>query len=86
MEIENDVVEGHIFLDIIKCIHKFVNLINSGMTDSSYAYFLVFIRNSIQFSHSVVSDSLQPHESQHARPPCPSPTPGAHSDLRPSSQ
>ena len=30
---------------------------------------------SVQFSHSVVSDSLQPHESQHARPPCPSPTP-----------
>ena len=41
---------------------------------------------SVQFSHSVVSDSLQPHESQHARPPCPSPTPGVHSDLRPSSQ
>ena len=33
-----------------------------------------------QFSHSVVSDSLQPHESQHARPPCPSPTLGVHSD------
>ena len=31
-----------------------------------------------QFSRSVVSDSLQPHESQHARPPCPSPTPGAY--------
>ena len=39
-----------------------------------------------QFSRSVVSDSLRPHESQHARPPCPSPTPGVHSDLRPSSQ
>ena len=38
---------------------------------------------SVQFSHSVVSDSLQPHESQHARPPCPSPTPGVHSDSRP---
>ena len=34
--------------------------------------------SSVQFSHSVVSDSLQPHESQHARPPCPSPTPGVH--------
>ena len=33
-----------------------------------------------QFSRSVVSDSLQPHEPQHARPPCPSPTPGVHSD------
>ena len=35
---------------------------------------------SVQFSHSVVSDSLWPHESQHARPPCPSPTPGVHSN------
>ena len=41
---------------------------------------------SVQFSHSVMSDSLQPHESQHARPPCPSPTPGVHSDSGPSSQ
>ena len=39
-----------------------------------------------QFSHSVMSISLQPHESQHARPPYPSPTPGVHSDSRPSSQ
>ena len=38
-----------------------------------------------QFSHSVVPDSLWPHESQHARPPCPSPTPGVHSDSHPSS-
>ena len=33
---------------------------------------------SVQFSCSVVPDSLRPHESQHARPPCPSPTPGIH--------
>jgi len=39
-----------------------------------------------QISHTVVSDSLHPHESQHARPPCPSPTPGVHSDSRPSSR
>ena len=39
--------------------------------------------SSVHFSHSVVSDSLRPHESQHARPPCPSPSPGVHSDLRP---
>jgi len=39
-----------------------------------------------EISRSVVSNSLQPHESQHARPPCPSPTPGVHSDLCPSSQ
>ena len=47
--------------------------------------FLSFI-SSVQFSRSVVSDSLRPHESQHARPPCPSPTPGVHSDSRPLSQ
>ena len=41
---------------------------------------------SVQFSRSVMSDSLWPHESQHARPPCPSPTPGDHSDSRPLSQ
>ena len=39
-----------------------------------------------QFSHLVVSDSLRPHESQHTRPPCPSPTPGVHSDSCPSSR
>ena len=42
--------------------------------------------NSIQFSCSVVSNSLRPHESQHSRPPCPSPTPGVHSNSRPSSR
>ena len=40
----------------------------------------ILFPSSVQFSHSVVSDSLRPHESQHARPPCPSPTPGVHSD------
>ena len=39
--------------------------------------------SSVQFSHSVVSDSLRPHESQHARPPCPSPTPGVYSNSCP---
>ena len=43
-------------------------------------------RYSVQFSHSVMSYSLRPHESQHARPPCPSPTPRVHSDSRPSRQ
>ena len=41
---------------------------------------------SVRFSRSVVSDSLRPHESQHARPSCLSPTPGVHSDSCPSSQ
>ena len=42
--------------------------------------------SSVKFSHSVMSDSLRPHESQHARPPCPSPTPRVHSDSCPLSQ
>ena len=46
-------------------------------------FFNVF--SSVQFSLSVVSDSLRPYESQHARPPCPSPSPRVHSDSRPSS-
>ena len=44
------------------------------------------INLSVQFSRSVVSASLRPHESQHARPPCPTPSPGVHSNSRPSSQ
>ena len=42
--------------------------------------------SSVQFSHSIVTDSLWPHESQPTRPPCPSPTPGIHSDSRLSSR
>ena len=49
-------------------------------------YGSVLLLSSVQFSHSVVSDSLQPCELQHARPPCPSPTPGVHSNSCPSSQ
>ena len=44
------------------------------------------LRLSVQLSRSVVSDSLWPHESQHARPPCPSPAPRGHSNSYPSSQ
>ena len=42
--------------------------------------------NSVQFSRLVVSNSLRPHELQHARPPCPSPTPGVHSNPCPLSR
>ena len=42
------------------------------------AVYLTDMQSSVQFSHSVVSDSLQPHESQHARPPCPSATSGVY--------
>ena len=47
---------------------------------------IAFISLSVQFSHSVVSDSLRPHEPQHTRPPCPSPTPGVYPNSCPLSQ
>ena len=50
------------------------------MRDGELSFALNILRfSSVQFSRSVMSDSLWPHESQHARPPCPSPTPGVHS-------
>ena len=49
-------------------------------------YFRSIFFSSVQFSRSVVSHSLWPHESQHARPPCPSPTLGVYSDPCPSSR
>ena len=57
-------------------------------TSSRKSLHLIFtgLLKSDQISCSVVSDSLWPHESQHARPPCPSPTPRIHWDSRPLSQ
>ena len=49
-----------------------------------FAWYMWF--SSVQFSRSVMSSSLRSYELQHARPPCPSPTPGVHSESRPSSQ
>ena len=51
------------------------------LTHTSKLYF-----SSLQFCRSVMSDFLQPHELQHARPPCPSPTPGVHPNSCPSSR
>ena len=54
------------------------------MMDYSAKYCTIHIYIfSVQFSHSAVSDSLQPHEPQHARPPCPSPTPRVHPNPSP---
>ena len=47
---------------------------------------IALISQLVQFSRSVVSNSLRPHELQHARPPCPSPTSKVHSDSHPSSR
>ena len=60
-------------------IHKQVNIIDKKVRR-------IFRFSSVQFSRSVMSTSLRPHESQHTRPPCPSPTPRVHSDSSPSSQ
>ena len=54
-----------------------------------YSFHILFhyrLFSLVQFSRSVGSDSLRPHESQHSRPPCPSPTPGVHSNPRPSTE
>ena len=58
----------------------------SNYISSHCKNFIVSPFTSVQFSHSVVSSSLRPHESQHTRPPCPSPTPGVHSNSGPSSR
>ena len=73
-------VSKGVIIHISIAVHKCVPFIISSLaldiidvfnnTNSSYY--------SVQFSRSVVSDSLRPHEPQHARPPCPSPTPGVY--------
>ena len=66
---------------------NFKQTVNQSHTLTLYlANLSQYLFRSVQFSCSVVSDSSLPHESQHARPPCPSPNPGVHSDSRPSSQ
>ena len=82
------------------CIIYNDNHQNNEISTHSSVHFLGFMRNSIkvlsatihrtpdsvQFSHSVVSDSLRPHEPQHARPPCPSATPRVYPNSCPLSQ
>ena len=70
---------GRIFLKEVRLLRYYWNRLVSFQGDSEELW-------SVQFSHSVVSDSLQPHGLQHARPPCPWPTPTACSNSCPSSQ
>ena len=60
-------------------MEDFLNVFNN-QKENIYIYLV----GSVQLSHSVVSDSLRPHKLQHARPPCPTPIPGVHSDSHPS--
>ena len=71
------------FPDISCFIGKQIVLKQSVLQDYQKAYIIKHYSIVVQFSQSVVSDSLRPHELQHARPPCPSPTPGVHSNSCP---
>ena len=77
--------DSHIARDLSFCIAHFYSqhLIIHIFLIYQFIYGML---SSVQFSHSVVSDSLRAHESQHARPPCPSPTPGVYSNSCPSSR
>ena len=72
-----------------KCLHAHAQSCvpsTAGLEDRAEVEFMLVTPASVQFSHSVVSDSMRPHESQHARPPCPSPSPGIHSNPCPSNR
>ena len=70
--IKNPETDSHIYDHLVFCFVLFIKTSARKKSD--------------QIRRSVVSDSLWPHELQHARPPCPSPTPGVHSDSCPLSQ
>ena len=65
---------------------QFAGILSAALSQHHLSGFEIAQLHSVQFSRLVVSDSLRPHESQHTRPPCPSPTPGVNSDSRPLSQ
>ena len=73
-------------IEIIYVMHQPKHLCSQTVVNKwTNCYWFLNQISSVQFSCSVMSDSLRPHELQHARPPCPSPTPGVHSDSRQSS-
>ena len=76
--------------NFIKLVKKLVNFgLRKGQSKKKNCKFLSpynIFESSVQFSSSVVSNSLRPHELQHTRPPCPSPTPGVYSNSCPLSQ
>ena len=77
-EVERRKEKKHIFIE-------FILTFLSTICSSLHLFLWVSI-SSVQFSRSVMSDSLRPHEVQQARPPYPSPTPGVHPNPCPSSQ
>ena len=83
LEIEQPILK---FLEPQKTLSSQITLEEEELYRKHHDSDFIICYSSVQFSRSVVSDSLRSHESQHARPPCPSPTPGVHPDSRPSSQ
>ena len=82
--LENSMNRGEMYTFLCFCVAvqcPFISIYRTPISTSCKACL-----SSVQFSRSVVFDALRPHESQHARPPCPSPTPGVHSDSCPLSQ
>ena len=79
-------IQRHSTFCVFTSIYNFFLVMRTLKIYSLSNFLLFFSFSSVQFSRSVVSDSLQLHESQHTRPPCPSPTPGVHSNSRPSSR
>ena len=73
-------VWASLFAPRILCLNLIPNIVRGPMQANPDTH------SSVQFSHSVVSDSLQLHGLQHTRPPCPSPTPGVYSNSCPLSQ
>ena len=69
--VTNDALSTKVFLKVLRVLYQ------DPWTKTKYIYIYIYI--SVQFSCSSVSDSLQPHGLQHAKLPCPSPTPGAYS-------
>ena len=74
----------HVYIEACKGLKNIFSRSSSAWS-FTHCTFQVGLKGSVQFSRSVVSDSLWPHELQHARPPCPWPTLGVHPNPYPSS-
>ena len=73
-------IEFLVYISFSKMVRE-INIFTS-ITKEFYSLSVTLLKSvSVQFSKTVVSNSLRPHESQHARIPCPSATPGVHSNL-----
>ena len=78
--------DGHCRTEYSLMLSKLDSNVNFGQLVYFLTKFIIQCMYSVQFSLSAASNSLWPHALQHARPPCPSPTPGARSNSCPSSQ